>query len=398
MNSCTPTQQQTSDHLLQVGLDISSLIFQRGVSRYTANLTKALAQRSDIELWLYGSSWRQHEALVREGSLLLTGTHNHHLKVDRFPPSVIQKLWQFNLYPVTQLLPHCQVFHSWDWQQPPDRQLPLTTTIHDLAMLHFPKTAHPKILAAHQRSWQRIQTQESIQVIAVSQATKKDIVNLLQINPQRVHVVYEALPLETAQTLASITPEITIAITQKMQLTNPYILFVGTQEPRKNLRTLIEAWQPLATECQLIIAGASGWQESETQNQPAFKHQPRYLGQVSNQELAVLYQQANVVAYPSLYEGFGLPILEAFATQTPVVTSNVSSLPEVAGNAAELVDPHSPESIQTGLTTALNYSPAELKTKKQQMQLRLQLFSWEKTAQQTMQVYHQAVSALHNQP
>src|SRR6185369_15571845 len=129
-------------------------------------------------------------------------------------------------------------------------------------------------------------------------------------------------------------------IKNQLHLSRPYLLFVGTREPRKNLNRLIKAWQPLSNNFDLIFAWEAGWDEmAQTLNQHV-----RFLGKVSAQELAVLYGEAEIFVYPSVYEGFGLPILEAFYHGTPVVTSNVSSLPEVAGNAAELVEPHSVES------------------------------------------------------
>jgi glycosyltransferase involved in cell wall biosynthesis len=184
-----------------------------------------------------------------------------------------------------------------------------------------------------------------------------------------------------------LSPEKAERLTQKYQLNKPYILFVGTREPRKNLERLIQAWQPLADSVELVIAGASGWDELNIPGK-----QPRILGAVSDELLCVLYKNAQLLAYPSLDEGFGLPILEAFYYNTPVLTSNRSAMKEVAGNAAELIDPESVESINKGLTNILNENPTEQKARVQRMTIRLHMFNWAETAKQTMEVYQVAAS------
>lgn len=371
---------------MHIGLDISAIPYRRGVSRYTANLARALRARKDVTLSVYGSSLRQKNQLqnfVRQLGL------SNQAAIQAFPPRVLAWLWRMGLNPIQKLLPGAQVFHSWDWLQPPDKQLPLVSTIHDLAILKFPETAHPQILKMHQRSWQELRKREA-EIIAVSQTTKRDIVELLDIPATKIHVVYEALPEETSQVADSITDIEYERLKNKLQLTKPYLLFVGTREPRKNLRRLIEAWDALADEYQLLIAGEAGW--DETDSRETLHPNLRFLGKVSDKELVVLYSEAELLAFPSLYEGFGLPILEAFYLGCPVVTSNVSSMPEVSGNAAELVDPLSVESIRDGLTKVLHESDLAQKQRLQKMIIRLHLFNWKKVAEETVAVYRQALS------
>ena len=175
-----------------------------------------------------------------------------------------------------------------------------------------------------------------------------------------------------------------------MKLDKPYILFVGTREPRKNLSRLIEAWQALGNpDLELIVAGAA-WEKGEAEQAV---NGLRYLGRVSDEELSVLYSEAAVFAYPSLYEGFGLPILESFHHGTPVVTSNNSALPEIAGNAAELVDAESVESIRLGLQTVLEESSADQQKRLQRMIIRSQMFNWERVAEQTATAYKEAIAS-----
>lgn len=378
--------------MLKPAIDITSLIYRRGVSRYTANLVRSLAVHTDTHLRLLGYSLRQHSFLQEKAKTLIkaapTNKQNYHqTKIQFWPPKIQTKLWHLGLNPISNIFPGINLIHSWDWIQPPDKNLPLVSTIHDLAILKYPETAHPRILKAHQRSWQVLK-QRRAHIIAISQATKLDVIEHLEIPRWRVHVVPEALPQEIRQISQNMTENRHELIKYQLELTRPYLLFVGTQEPRKNLEKVIPAWLPLAQDYQLLIVGASGWDQIS-------KHRPqhsnlRFLGRVSDQQLNVLYAEAEAFLYPSLYEGFGLPILEAFYHGTPVLTSDVSSMIEVAGNAAKLVDPESVDSIHQGLVELLQENELEQRKRLQRMIIRLQMFSWEKVAEQTVAVYQLA--------
>jgi glycosyltransferase involved in cell wall biosynthesis len=259
-------------------------------------------------------------------------------------------------------------------------------------MLKFPETAHPKLLSMHRQSW-KILKQRQAHIIAVSRATKRDIVELLDIPAERIHVVHEALPEEVVKIGEALDEEKVTELVQGLGLTRPYLLAVGTREPRKNLERLIEAWEPLAKDYDLVIAGEQGWDATSTGKKLVGMEHLRLLGRVDDQKLAALYTNAEVFCYPSLYEGFGLPILEAFYFDVPVVTSNVSSMPEIAGNAAELIDPLSVESIRQGITTVLNESETARHTRRQRMVIRQHMFSWRNAAEQTAKVYEIAALA-----
>ena len=369
---------------MNVGLDITPIIYGRGVSRYTANLARALNDKKSVHLSALGYSWRNKAKLEK----FIEDNQLEYSSLSSTPPSMMKLLWKLGKNPVKKNLPQIDLFHSWDWLQPPDKNLPLVSTIHDVAMIKYPETAHPRILAAHQRSWKILQEREA-QIIAVSRTTKNDIVKLLGIPSYLIKVVHEALPTEFRETSQKLTGEEAEWIKSKLQLDRPYLLFVGTREPRKNLVRLIEAWKPLAKDYQLIVAGEKGWDKSEGINHP----QLRFLGHVEDKELAVLYGEAEVFCYPSLYEGFGLPILEAFFHGTPVLTSNISSMPEVAGNAAELVDSESVTEIRKGLETILNESTDKQRKRLQRMIIRLQMFSWDRVVDETIQVYQKALQS-----
>ncbi len=366
---------------MHVGVDVTSLIYDRGVSRYTANLIISLLKYTPLDVSVYGVSFRQYQKLITKLDELETQRSFRHRALRRVPVELVERLWQMGLLPVKKHLPALDVFHSWDWLQPPDKDLALVSTIHDLAMLRFPETAHPKVLKAHQRSW-RVLKQRQAHIITPSLATKKDVIEYLDIPPHQVHVVHEALPESLIRLAHSLNETDYQAIKEKLKLKRPFLLFVGTTEPRKNLKRLIQAWQPLSKELDLIIAGAEGWDKLKKGLKGL-----RFLGQVTDQELVVLYTEAQVFVYPSLYEGFGLPILESFYFGTPVVTSDNSGMREVAGNAAELVNPEDPESIRAGILKILNEDKEAESVRRQRMVIRGQMFSLKRMGLETAKVY-----------
>ncbi len=371
---------------MNIGLDITSLIYRRGVSRYTANLVRALDIYTTQNLFLYGSSLRKNLFLKQAADQLVVDNGDR-TQIQCLPQSLQALAWKVGLNPIKKIFPKLDVFHSWDWLQPPDENLPLVSTIHDLAILKYPETAHPKIVKAHQRSW-KILKERQAHIIAVSHATKKDVVKLLDFPNWRVHVIPEALPTEIDDVTKSLTEERSDQIKNHLQLNRPYIFFVGTREPRKNLKRLIKAWQPLAKDMDLIIAGDEGWDKATNIK----SRHLRFLGRVSEKELNVLYAEAEMFVYPSLYEGFGLPILEAFYHGVPVITSDLSAMIEVAGNAAELVNPLSIKEIRRAIKKIGRETKEKQRQRLQRMIIRLQMFSWEKVAKQTVQVYQRAIN------
>jgi len=375
---------------MKIGIDFTSAIYDRGVSRYTKNLVRSLLELSGNEIALYGSSFRQRDQLEQTAKALIAETQsedNVKLAFQKYPPSALQLMWKLGLNPVKKSTGDIDVFHSWDWIQPPDKDIPIVSTIHDLAIIKYPETAHPKVLKAHEESW-KILKERDAEIIAVSQATKKDIINFLAIPSYRIHVIPEALPREIRIVNEGMSEDLAEKIKSEYALQKPYLLFVGTREPRKNLQRLIEAWQPLQNDLDLIVVGAAGWDETEEIQHSGL----RFLGKVSDQVLNVLYAEAEVFVYPSLDEGFGLPILEAFYHGTPTVTSNVSSLIEVAGNAAELINPEDVGDITRGIQSILNENPQEQQQRLQRMIIRTHMFSWHLVADQTMEVYKKAIT------
>ncbi|MDR0463227.1 MAG: glycosyltransferase family 4 protein [Pseudomonadales bacterium] len=379
---------------MNIGIDITSLIYNRGVSRYTSNLVNALAKYTDANLYLYASTFRGQDQLKVALDKALIGIGEQRaaqikkqMVIKKYPPKLQKLFWNLlKIKKVRSDLPQIDVFHSWDYMQPPDKDLPIVSTIHDLAILKYPQTAHPDILAAHRKSWQ-ILKEKNAQIIAVSKSTKQDVVKILDFPPYQVSVVYEALPQESWVASTSTSEKTYEAVKNNLKLKRPYILFVGTKEPRKNLPRLIDAWKNLSDDIDLVIVGEKGWDDEIISRYKGL----RFVERVTDEELAIIYNEASILAYPSLDEGFGLPILEGFYFSLPVVTSNLSAMKEIAGDAGILVDPFSVASIKEGLIKALTLSSKAKKDLDVQMNARLNQFSWQKTAKQTLAVYKKAI-------
>jgi glycosyltransferase involved in cell wall biosynthesis len=368
-----------AEKTLRVGIDISSIPFGRGVSRYTSNVVKALAAQPGVTLTLFGAVGKDWSRLKSWASDLRGRPPFRVLPV---PSTWLDKAWSWLAFLGTgHFAPDAEVIHAWEWQVPPQSEKPWVVTVHDLAHLLFPETAHPEVVRRYKSLLERVERDPLAHVIAVSNSTKNDIVRLTSIAPERITVILEALPEEAKYVPSEAEVSHTL---QHLDLKKPYFLFVGTSEPRKNLQRVIQAWQAAGSGYELVLAGAKGWD-----NLP---HVPglRELGYVEPNQLSSLYRGATALLFPSLYEGFGLPVLEAFFHDCPVITSRVSSLPEVAGEAAILVDPYAVESIAEGITQLLESTPAQKSARQKKMAQQVSKFSWDTAAEQMIQVYRKA--------
>lgn len=377
---------------MKVGIDLTSLLFHRGVSRYTRCLFTALSQETNLQLYPYAASARGYNELYRVlVDLQYTlpkekqAAFSSRLRLQKMPNRLNWLLWHYlNLNPIRKLFPELDVFHSWDYLQPPDSDLPLVSTIHDLTIFKYPYMANWEILTHHRESV-RILKKRQAHIIAVSKHTRDDVINLLGFDERRVHMIYEALPMETLLPQSELTVKNFMSLRQKYTINKKYILFVGTREPRKNLNRLIEAWWPLRTSIDLVLVGAKGWAE------PKLAHNNlKILQAVDDYDLGLLYAFAQMLAYPSLEEGFGLPILEAFAYKTPVLTSFGTATEEIAGKAGVLINPYSVNEIHSGIKLLLEESAKKRKERQTLMAKQLAKFSWKKTAKETKKIYELA--------
>lgn len=259
----------------------------------------------------------------------------------------------------------------------------LVVTIHDLAFLRFPE--------AFDRRWRwlyrlglRAAVRRADAIVVPSSSTRDDLGARTRIDPSRVHVV----PLAAAQ--PHDTPADAMATLERLGIQEPYLLFVGTLEARKNVDTLVRAYRRLGDRIPqaLVLVGPAGWRADAFGREMSREGPGRIvrLGVVPRDDLEAVYRRASALVYPSSYEGFGLPVLEAMARGVPVITSNVSSLPEVAGDAAILVDPRSEDDLAAAIERVV--TDPDLRARLSDGgRRRAAAFSWDETASRTLAVY-----------
>ncbi|MBU1199931.1 glycosyltransferase family 4 protein [Patescibacteria group bacterium] len=362
---------------MKVAIDISQSIYGTGVSVYTLNLVSNLINEfPNDEFILFGGSLRRKKELIRIAKRLKAKS-----VIFPFPPRLMDFIWNsLHILPVERLIGHVDLIHTSDWTEPPS-SIPKITTVHDLVPFKFPHTSHQSIRNAHKKRLSWI-AKESKAIIAVSQSTKKDLVSVLKIPEEKITVIYEAAEnLFTPQ-----PPTIINAIKRRYKLNSDYIFSLSTLEPRKNQSSLIKAFNLVKKtypDLKLVIGGRSGWGEELEKQKGIF-----FLGFIPNADLPSLYSGCLVYALPSFYEGFSLSQLQAMSCGAPVVTSNVSSMPEVVGKAGILVDPKSVDSIAAGIIKAIK-NRATLSEKGLE---RSKEFSWQKTAKETHDLYEKILS------
>ncbi len=359
---------------MKIAIDVSQVVFGTGVSVYTRNLVHHLTEivDSNHQLVLFGGSLRRKAELDLWINRLSKTTN----KTNRLPPQFVSFLWNnLHLFPAEIFTGPVDVIHTSDWAEPPSRT-PKITTVHDLSFFKDSTYVQSSVRATHIKRLYWV-AKESRRIIAVSQATKNDLIKYLDIDPQRIDVIYEGPSVAKPPTLSPLTQE---KILSRFHLTKPFLFVPGCGHPRKNIPNLVKAFLHTKLDYQLLIVGRPTPQERTLASSQII-----FTGYLSDPDWAELMTLSEALLYPSLYEGFGIPILDAFVCNTPVVTSKTSSMPEVSGSAAILVDPHSIDSISTGIIKALDSKISLIKAGQE----RLQKFSWSDTAKQTLKLYQQ---------
>ncbi len=298
----------------------------------------------------------------------------------RASPFSLSQQWRV---PAALLRSHDSLYHSPYYLMPYFPGVPTLLTVYDVIPLRFPEhsTARARLLF---RLTTKLALHASEHVIAISEATKQDYVRFFGVPPERI----TAIPLAASDRFRPRPLEEVESLRRKYGLPDRFFLYLGSNKPHKNLVRLVEAWARVASdEVALVVAGA--WiprypepkQAAERLGVPV-----RWLGPVPEDDLPALYSAAEAFVFPSLYEGFGLPVLEAMACGVPVACSNTSSLPEVAGDAALYFDPESVDSISEALRRLLLDTELRVTLRGWGLE-RAREFSWDQTAEKTLEVY-----------
>ncbi|MCL4534492.1 MAG: glycosyltransferase family 4 protein [Bacteroidetes bacterium] len=311
--------------------------------------------------------------------------------VSRWPTvrPAVRILWEQLVQPLVLASRHIDVLHSMGYVQPLLCPCASVVTVHDLSFLLFPQYFNRlnRLYLAH---FTRLSTYRADRVIAVSESTKRDLVRLLGLPAAKIETVHSAIqpgfePIHDRSVLE--------AFRRRQGIAGPFILFISTLEPRKNAERLIAAFACLKRDHKLphklVLAGARGWrferifasvEELGLQNEVVFP------GFVPPDDMPLWYNCAELFVYPSLYEGFGSPPLEAMACGTPVVASDSASLPEIVGDAALLVEPTDVDGLADAIWRILSSPTLRMELAEKGLQ-RAKKFSWTKTARRTIKVY-----------
>ena len=289
---------------------------------------------------------------------------------------------------------HVDLFHAPHYVLPPLVRCPSVVTIHDCIHLMFPQYLPNRWALTYARTSISMAAKRSTRVLTVSESSKRDIQRFVDIPPGKIDVIYNSFDPRFGVEPDADTVD---RVRERYQLQSEFVLYAGNVKPHKNLERLIDAFQIVRSRgldhLKLILIGDE-ISKYTALRRAVHKHQlhnyVRFLGYLPEDTLAVMYRLAGVFVFPSLYEGFGLPPLEAMASGTPVVTSNVSSLPEVAGDAAVLVDPYNAEAIADGIYRVLTDNDLRSDLRRRGPQ-RARQFSWESSVRRVREIYGQVL-------
>jgi glycosyltransferase involved in cell wall biosynthesis len=367
---------------MRIGIDIGPITSTRtGVGNYCFYLLKHLLPLAPDDTFHGFASGR---AQVDLGELAGRVGHKH----VPIPTRILYAVWNALGTPkVDNMLGGVDVYHATNFYLPPTRTAKTVLTIHDLAFWAKPEWCSPKIVGPFFKAVGHA-AKNADHIMAYSEATKRDIVRFLDANPEKITVA----PMAVDEAFAPLPrDEATKRATKDYGVETPFLLFVSTLEPRKNIPTLLEAFAKIADDIphNLVLIGSVGWNA-----EPIFEAidklglQDRVIrpGFVPHMELPVFYCAADAFVFPTHYEGFGLPLLEALTCGCPVVTSDNSSVPEVTGDAALASDANDVDAIAANILRVLNESDLreDMISKGQR---HAQRYSWGNMAQATLDVY-----------
>lgn len=355
-----------------------------GIARYIFHLLRALAPMADDFLLDVFATEPHAPALI-------PGAHFRTTRLPAHKP-LARIFWEQTVLPF-QLRNNYTLLHSLAYVSPFFNSTPSIVTIYDLSFYLY-----PQYLRSLQRIYLQVSTRVSARrakkIITISESSRRDLIQHLRVPPEKIKVIH---PGVEAFFFDAPAPETLQHFRRTNKLPEHFILYVGTHEPRKNIPTLLRAFhqtkRALRLPHHLVLAGGRGWMDNaiaETIRELDIADQIIFPGFVPHAELPLWYRAADAFVYPSQYEGFGMPALEALACGTPTITSNVSSLPEAVGDAALLVDPRSTEQLAAALTRLLNDAALRHELAQRGTQHARQ-FTWTRAAQLTLETYRRAL-------
>lgn len=361
---------------MKIAIDISQIIYGTGVSTYTKQLVENLLKvDTKNEYILFGGSLRRRsELLTYMNGVKAKNVSN---KINRMSPALADLLFnRFRHINIEKYVGNIDVLHSSDWSQPKSRSFTVTT-VHDLVPFLYPELSSRKLIHIHKRRLEIVRD-EVDRIIVPSITTKNDLITM-GFAESKIRVIAESY----SPWLKKVSIKQIKRIKTKYKIDGDYLLVVGIT-PRKNINRIIQAFDYVrpGQNLKLVMTGTPNNLEIEE------RRDVRLVGHVSDSELSILYAGAKVFLYPSLYEGFGIPILDAMKAKTPVVTSNYGSMKEIAADAAILVNPEDVYSIVGGIKEAILKEKLLVEKGIQ----RVKEFSWKKMAEETLDVYNEANS------
>lgn len=383
---------------LRIGIDISTLLNHGpdiGAGRYIFNLIRSLLQIDKKNIYILTGRYVTHKYLP-EVYDLKSQFPDSKIKLDLYSTTSKKlKLWDKTRFPLLEFRGlKTDILHCPDYLIPPTLNKNIILTVHDLAFMRFPEFNFDWFIKKYTAEVKR-NTRISKKIIADSESTRNDIVSFLGADPARVEVVY----LAADDTFRKLTEkEKNMDILKKYQIDNKYILSVGTIEPRKNFAALIRAFNNIkksktGSGYKLVIVGRTGWKSENTyqerENSP-YIEDILFTGRITDQDLVQLYNWAELFVYPSLFEGFGLPPLEAMSCGLPVIAYDTSSLKEIIGDAGILLAAGDESKLENQVLHVLeNEVLREELCSKSLVQAKR--FRWEETAKKTLDIYNNII-------
>lgn len=373
---------------MPIYIDVSSAVHAKaGIGRYAGSLAQALVEYQPGRIALFYNRVRGSR---QPGGLESVPTRTVHAGYKPWRMAV----WLGHLTRIgfNRLMPDVQLFHATEHLLPPLRGVPTVLTVHDMIFKLFPE--HQKRLNYwYLNATMPLYCRRADAIVTVSEASKRDIVTHYGLEPDKVTVVYEA----AAPEFGPASGEAVADVRRRYSLPERFAIHVGTIEPRKNLTRLIEALQRLyegGLTVPLLVVGGRGWLYEDffqRLERLEVRDDVHFPGYVPSADLPLLYNAARLAVMPSVYEGFGLPVLEAMACGTPVVSSEASSLPELGGSAARYFDPYDLEAMAETIREAWIDQDLRAEMRRQGLDQAAK-FSWEQAALQTWTIYEQLLA------